>query len=420
MTSRVGKTTLTATTVPRKPEQKPELRPSAPRRAVDELSTGQGTRLRQQALGGRGVAGALALRIDGRSRADALNELRGLLEGRPTSRDSGHGSTVVRDAPDVNSPGHWDPSSREYKQAAAQVAANGALEAEALLRLSPADRAAYQEVMQALETDPMAQLSLQRLLLTGALPGGEDEAGEGTLLDHLGALASGDAPLAEGLDREALLAHLVTELATPAAINQGPRNTCGPTVVLMELAMTNPAEYARLTLGLASPEGVVSTQSGLELRREPGTERSDGTGRSLTQRLLAPALMEATKDEAYDNATDAGWGATAAQLDTLREAVLGSPRVAHQAGALASDPALRKREVDMIAGAVKEGDVPVAVLITLEPAEGLHWVLITGREVRDGTEYFRVMNPWGQEELISRAELERRIRGQVIEGSCAA
>lgn len=391
---------------------------------ADELSSGVAKKLRQQALGGRGQVKPVSLQVDGRSRADALAEMRSLLQGPPVDRDSGHGSTVVRDPPAITSPGHWDPRSREYKQAAAQVAANAALEADALRRLSPADRASYQAVMASLETDPMAQLSAQQLLLTGKLPGAADLTGEGRLIDHLGALASGGAPLAEGIDREALVASLVTELATPTAISQGPRNTCGPAVVLIELAMKNPAEYARLTLGLASPDGVVQTQSGLELRREPGTETNDGTSRSLTQRLLAPALMEATKDTPYDNATDEGWGATAEQLDVLREAVLGSPRISHQSGKLATDAAARKLETDMLVNAVKEGDVPVAVLMALRPGdpkgEGLHWVLITGREVRDGVEYLRVVNPWGQEELMTRAELENRMRGQVVEGSCDA
>lgn len=146
--------------------------------------------------------------------------------------------------------------------------------------------------------------------------------------------------------------------------------------------------------------------------------------RSLTQRLLAPALMEATKDTPYDNATDEGWGANAEQLDVLREAVLGSERIAHQSGKLATDPAARKLETDMLVNAVKEGDVPVALLMALRPGdpkgEGLHWVLVTGREVRDGVEYLRVVNPWGQEELMTRAELENRMRGQVVEGSCEA
>lgn len=429
MAPRISKATPRPRTSPKPAAGKQPAASPAPRQKLfkaDELSTGHGARLRRQALGSRAsaVAAPLSMRIDGRSRADALAEMRGLLEGKPLDRDSGHGSRVVRDAPDVNSPGHWDHRTREYKQAKAQVAANAALEGEALSRMTPADRAAYQAAMKALETDPMAQLSLQRLLFTGALPGKPDATGGGRLIDHLGALATGAAPLAEGLDREALLASLVTELATPTSINQGPRNTCGPTIVLIELAMKNPAEYARITLGLASPAGVVKTQSGLELRREPGTERSDGTGRSMTQRLLAPALMEATKETPYDNVTDEGWGANAAQLDVLREALLGSRWISRQSAELAKDPAARARELDLLLRAVKEGDVPVSVMIALRPGdpkgEGLHWVLVTGREVRDGVEYLRVVNPWGQEELMTRAELERRLRGQVLEGSCAA
>jgi len=421
MVTRVGKPRPGAVIAARKP--KPENEPArATVRAlqVDELSTGQTRSLRLRALGGRASVRPASPRLDGgRTRGDALNELRGLLEGKPVSRDSGHGSTVVRDAPNVNGPEYTDPSSPEFEKALGQVIANAALEAAALAKLPAGAREQYLEVKQALEGNPMAQLSLQRLLFEGKLPGEEDFAGEGRLLDHLGALASGEAPLVDGIDGELLLARLVSELATPTAINQGPRNTCGPTIVLIELAMTNPAEYARLTLGLASPSGEVTTQSGLVLQREPGTESDDGSGRSLTQLLLAPAMMEATKASDYDNATDEGWGANAAQLDRLREAVLGSARVSHQKG-LEGDPARRKLEVDMLANAVEEGDVPVAVLFDLGGGAGLHWVLVTDSEVRAGVEYFRVVNPWGQEELISRAELEQRIRGQVVEGSCAA
>lgn len=98
-------------------------------------------------------------------------------------------------------------------------------------------------------------------------------------------------------------------------------------------------------------------------------------------------------------------------------------RVSHQSGDLAKNAAKRKLEMDMLVGAVNDGDVPVAVLFALNPGaptESLHWVLVTGREMRDGVEYLRIVNPWGQEELMTRAELENRMRGQVVEGSCAA
>src|SRR5512137_693670 len=137
MAPRVSKRSVSSlvSTPEKRPAKATSTREAAPKKLfkADELSTGLGAKLRQQAMGGRATATRMsAVRIDGRSKADALAEMRGLLEGTPTNKDSGHGSTVVRDAPNVNSDAHWDYRTREYRQAQAQVAANGALEAEAL------------------------------------------------------------------------------------------------------------------------------------------------------------------------------------------------------------------------------------------------------------------------------------------------
>jgi len=59
--------------------------------------------------------------------------------------------------------------------------------------------------------------------------------------------------------------------------------TCAPTTLAIDLAMRNPAEYARIALGLASPEGRVTLAGGLEIQREPGTateEKSACSGKS--------------------------------------------------------------------------------------------------------------------------------------------
>jgi len=342
-----------------------------------------------------------------RTEKDAIHEATELLLGGELERDS-NGATVTRDAPHVNDADDTDPKDDRYLAAQAQVDANAELEAAALAELTKEERAQYDAVKQACidADDPVAQLALQKMLFEGKLPGPTDLAGEGDTLDHLAALADPNTPLAQGVDRGALVTDLVQELATPSAIAQRGKGTCAPTAIAIQLAIQNPAEYARIVAGLAGPDGEVLLAGGQTLQREPGTEVDDGSGRSQVQRLMAPAFMEmANGDENYTNRTDAGRGAWADELDELYEQIWGRPMSAEVYGtdATPEEQAAAMETMDDVLRA--GGMVPMAV----EYGTGLHKVLVTGTETIDGEEYVKYINPWGREERMLRSEFEGRV-----------
>lgn len=339
-----------------------------------------------------------------RTEADAIKEADKLLLGGATNRQE-NGADITRDAPNVNDSQDTTDTSARHKAAEAQLEANKALEEQHLAKMSTEDRAKYESVKQTCldKNDPVAALALQKMLFEGKLTGGEDKKGEGTALDHLAKLADPKTELAEGIDRGQLVTDLVQEMATPSSINQGPRGTCAPTTIAIQLAMDNPAEYARIAAGLASPEGTVELAGGQTLTREDGTAADDGTGRSVSQRLMGSAFMElANGDRDYKNDTGDGAGAWSNDLDKLYEAVMGRSM---------SDKRLdtdekRADAMDIIDTQLRAGaSVPVA----LKWGDGYHKVLVTGTETIDGQEYVKYTNPWGREERLPREEFEKRL-----------
>jgi len=343
-----------------------------------------------------------------RTPEDALAQMEVLLRGAPQEKaDKGLGTTILYDAADVNSAQDTSATSSRHLVAQAQVDANSELEADALGSMSEEDRAAYLEVKQGCldPNDPVAALSLQKLLLSGALPGEADLVGDGTLLDHLTALADGSAPLAEGVDRGQLLTDLVQELANPAAVDQGYRGTCAPTAVAIQLAIDHPAEYARVMLGLASPKGAVTMAGGMVFKREADVSfKPDKTGRALTQRILAPTFMEIANGAGnYHDDTGAGDGAWSDTLDRLYEQAFGKPMDESRL----TGPKSRAHAMQIVDAQLAAGhDVPVAI----NYGTGLHKVLITGMEQVDGVAYVKIINPWGREERIPRDNFESRLQ----------
>jgi hypothetical protein len=147
----------------------------------------------------------------------------------------------------------------------------------------------------------------------------------------------------------------------------------------------------------------VRLAGGQVLTREDGTAADDGTGRSVTQRLIGSAFMElANGDRDYDNASGEGAGAWSNDLDRLYEAVLGR-RMSDRRLTTDEDRAWAMGVIDtqLRAGA----SVPVA----LSWGDGYHKVLVTGTETVDGVEYVKYVNPWGREERMPRAEFEARL-----------
>lgn len=348
------------------------------------------------------------------TKAEAIARARELLEGKPMDRQDGT-SVVVEDAPYVND--ERDLNGKRADAALTQLSDNAQLEAEALATLSPKDRARYLAVKDTLlegsdgkpNGDPVAALALQTMLLEGKLPGEKALGGKDTLLGGLAKLTKQD--LADGVDRQQLLADLVQEVAVPEAVAQRNRGTCVPTSIEIQLIQQNPAEYVRLVSGLASPSGEVTTRGGDVLKREDGV-LTDGTLRSLPQKLLAPALMELGDGVAdYDNADDKHHGGgidgqtglTAAQADVVLESLYGHD-FAFQTTSSAEE---KKAGTDFVLDELAAGR---SVLVGLKWGDGGHKVLVTGTETRDGVEYVKIINPWGREELIPRDDFEARLR----------
>jgi len=333
-----------------------------------------------------------------RTEAAAVQEATDLLLGPVTSTQARDGGgEITRDALDVNSTQDTDGRTARNRAARAQLDANAALEAQRLEAMSPEDRARYEAVKaRCLDAnDPVAALALQKLLFEGRATG--------PVLEQLASLSDERTPLAEGVDRTALVTDLVQELATPSAIGQGQRGTCAPTTVAIQLAMENPAEYARIVAGLASPSGEVRLAGGAVLRREPGTTGPDAAGRSQVQHLLGPAMMEmANGARDYDDRTNAGAGAWSNDLDVLYEQVMGR----EMSDLRVTNDATRAQGMRAIDAELAEGQtVPVAI----SWGTGYHKVLVTGSETVDGVEYIKYTNPWGREERMPRAEFERRL-----------
>jgi hypothetical protein len=350
------------------------------------------------------------------AKADAITRARKLLETGRSGGSSFENSVVTNDAPNVND--RRDVSGQRARDAKAQVLDNSRLEGEALLGLSPKDRERYQKVKDALlapsegkpNGDPVAALALQTMLLEGKLPGDRAAGGKDTLLGGFEKLATQE--LGSGIDRQQLLSDVVQEVASPMAINQSTKGTCVASSIQMQLIQNNPAEYVRLVSGLASPSGEVKTVGGDTLRVEAGA-LTDSTGRSVSQRLLAPALMELGNGRAdYNNADDkhhggaAGsneTGLTASQADRVLESLYGKDFAFSQTRSAQEKAAGTQLVLDEVAAGR-------SVLVGLDWNTGGHKVLVTGTETRDGQEYITIMNPHGRQESISRAEFEERLR----------
>ncbi|WNG28783.1 hypothetical protein F0U62_35885 [Cystobacter fuscus] len=297
------------------------------------------------------------------------------------------------------------------------VKANFKLEKEELAKLSKSDREKYMKVMATLNDNPtrgMGRLALQKMLFQGKLPGGKDFKGEGTTLDHLADAASGKN-LAEGVDRRAFTACLVREMATPSSINQGGRGTCAPTALMIDVAENNPAEYARISNGLASKEGKVELADGkTTLKREKETSfKYDDSQRSINQRIIAPALMEiANGSNDYNDATDEGSGASVQTLDRLNDAIHGKDMSYVEI----KNSKQQKAAMNVIDAELKRGKNVLVGMFFEEAGEKhrRHKVLVTGTSTVDGKdgvkEYIHFTNPWGTEERMPREEFMDRLR----------
>lgn len=115
-------------------------------------------------------------------------------------------------------------------------------------------------------------------------------------------------PLADGIDRDELLANAIGQILDPSRITQGSKQTCAAAVVQAKLAEDDPGGYLRLVCELASPAGKARLADGEEIQRQENMLK--GNGRSLIDNLIQPAFMAFATGDQYD--------ATADQRRTLR------------------------------------------------------------------------------------------------------
>jgi hypothetical protein len=106
--------------------------------------------------------------------------------------------------------------------------------------------------------------------------------------------------LDNGLERQELAESVLKIIADPFSAHQSDRRTCSPIAsVQTRMAMTDPAEYARLLEGLTSQNGVVTLASGTTLHFIEGSQFEDNpivgdsvVTRSLESRIFQSALMQ--------------------------------------------------------------------------------------------------------------------------------
>ncbi|MBM3258938.1 MAG: hypothetical protein FJY99_04235 [Candidatus Sericytochromatia bacterium] len=323
--------------------------------------------------------------------------------------------TILRNIADVTKV--VPPTSEAGKKLDDARANNAAAETRALEALSPADRAAYQRLARGVAGDAAARLALQVLLLCDRLPGQPAERGGPDALEGLDRLL-GAAPLAEGIDRKALVGQLVREMAAPAAISQKGKGTCTVTSLQIFMADRRPAEYVRIVTRLASPDGKAVLSDGSTVLREPGTAGDDGSKRSIPSRLWQPAMMERANDRDYDNAADNfdgdddRRGLNVGDIGNVFRAVTGDRVLSRSVKGFAWKSKERLWE-KLIGDSLTRGD---AVLV------GLQWTSVDAKSGKERTSGHKVLvtgfdddvvhftNPWGQEEVMSRRDFTQRLK----------
>lgn len=309
---------------------------------------------------------------------------------------------VVVDPSDVNDYGWSDES-----QATRETAANEQAEKAALAKLSSDDQTKYQAILGQVGSEPMARRQMQAMLLAGNLTGSKALVGSGTLLSQLHSIVG--QPLAEGIDRKALLSQVIGEVENPVRIAQHSMNTCGATTSQILLARKNPAEYVRLVAGLASPKGKVETVGGASLKRQPDWNFDGDGGRSVPSRLFQPAAMQLGQmlpGFSYDNSEDknalinrpifAGqFGMQQAKVDSE---LLGQDYDNHLFMRWNRDSQWENLKEDL---AKRNESIPVSM--TWEG--GGHFVQID--KIEGGKVHYT--NPWGQREMMDEAEFKAHI-----------
>lgn len=264
----------------------------------------------------------------------------------------------------------------------------------------------YQDIAMTLVDDPRAQLALQQLVLQDQLPGAAESTDGDTLLGELNQLAT--QPLADGIDRGEYVGDVIQEIQDPVMIYQGAANLCGPTAASQVLATENPAEYARLAGGLATPEGTITMANGDTLVRDEGVigEATSDRNRSLSTALMGASLLEYGNGRLnYDPATDKTAGVVDGtfqwQENKILEAITGRDyQVQHaltsgQQATLMEDIKAKTDLGEMVPTSIRYSDNGM----------GLHYVSVV--DVTDTT--VTIVNPHGKKQEIPIDEFQQNL-----------
>lgn len=316
---------------------------------------------------------------------------------------------------------------------------------QTLLRLGVTEADLTQPKMQGMNPAmPMTQL-LNALASSGRL---SDQ-----VLSGLEGLSSSELHPDLSSERLNLFHSALQDISFPNTIAQHNKGTCAATVPQIQLAIDNPAKYLQIMQALASPAGSVPSelvppvqapqarldkiQSAYEraceiarerglpeppppeippntpepLARDEGTTTDDGSGRSLTSRLMQPALMEYANGNSlsYDNATDhhsdSSQGLFQEQTTSLMNA-LGIP------GNYTTEYGTGSELVTRIENSLSHGR-PVPVSVKWDNlGSSNHEILVT--QIDRSTNTVSFMNPWGQLNTMPLNEFEERLNSASI------
>ncbi len=230
------------------------------------------------------------------------------------------------------------------------------------------------------------------------------------------------APLHADLEpqRLTLIRSTLQELAFPERIEQHSKGTCAPTTVQIVLALKDPVKYTQIVTALASPSGQVPAadihgQTGL--KREADTLSDDKSGRSLSSRLLQPALMEFgngehnydnTKDRNSDGKTDYS-GLDEHGSIRLLDALFGKGayalRLTHDNPEPYWEGFVKPEKLMQEVQTALDQGTPVP--IGMRWGESGHKVLLTKIDTPANRAYF--LNPWGERQSMPLETFKRRM-----------
>lgn len=220
------------------------------------------------------------------------------------------------------------------------------------------------------------------------------------------------SPLASHLNPPAFLQSALQDIARPERIAQAERGTCAATSGQMMLAMKDPARYLNVLKGLSSPEGEVSSSllpGGGSMHREMGTEIPDGSGRSITSRLVQPVFMEyANGSLDYDNEQDLNIssgdihrGLYNSEMARLMNGLFGANSHQSIEG--------QKEALNAILPSLTQGE-PVTVGLSWQSSA--HQVILM--DIDEKKQQAFILNPWGELQSMPLKDFKNQIIDAII------